>query len=186
MIIRFAGFGGQGIVLSSYILGEAAVMEGLQAIQNQAYGSESRGGECTGDVIIYTTIHELEPTNYDVLVALTQPAYKKFLPRLRPSGTLVVERDLVREDPKLEPPGIVKYSLPATELALELFDRRIVANMLVLGYLNTRLKIVPAPALEGAVARNVPADTVELNLKALAKGVDLALEARRTGASRTP
>ncbi len=181
MIIRFAGFGGQGIVLSSYIMGEAAVKSGLQAIQNQAYGSESRGGECTGDVIISdSVIHELEPTHYDVLVALTQPAYEKFLPRLRPGGTLVIESDLVKEDPssKLEPEGITKHSLPATELALEVFDRRIVANMIMLGYLNTLLNVVPPKALEEAVARNVPADTVELNLKALAKGARQASEER--------
>lgn len=176
MIIRFGGFGGQGIVLSSYILGEAAVKGGLQAIQNQAYGSESRGGECTGDVIISdSTIHELEPTHYDVLVAMTQPAYEKFLPSLRAGGTLIIDRDLVVEDPELElelkPEGIIKHSLPATELALQLFDRRIVANMLMLGFLNTLLEIVPAQALEAAVARNVPPKTVKLNLRALAEGV---------------
>jgi 2-oxoglutarate ferredoxin oxidoreductase subunit gamma len=41
LIIRFAGFGGQGIVLSSYILGQAAVFDGKKALQNQSYGSES-------------------------------------------------------------------------------------------------------------------------------------------------
>jgi len=177
MIIRFAGFGGQGIVLSSYIMGEAAVKEGLHAIQNQAYGSESRGGGCTGDVIISdSTIYELEPTHYDVLVAMTQPGYEKFISHLRPGGTLVLERDLVKDDPKIEPDGITKYSLPATGLALKLFDRRIVANMILLGYLNTLLKIVSPQALEATVTHNVPADTREMNLSALAEGVRQARE----------
>ena len=79
MIIRFVGFGGQGIVLSSYVMGQSAVFDGKKAIQNQSYGSESRGGECRGDVIISEgEIYELEPTRHDVLVALTQPGYEKF------------------------------------------------------------------------------------------------------------
>jgi len=84
LIIRFAGFGGQGIILSSYILGQAATFDGKKALQNQSYGSESRGGECRGDVVISDNeINELEPTEYDVLVAMTQPAYDKFLPSLK-------------------------------------------------------------------------------------------------------
>ncbi len=52
MNIRFSGFGGQGIVLAGFIFGNAAVMDGKNAIQNQSYGSEARGGACRSDVII--------------------------------------------------------------------------------------------------------------------------------------
>ncbi len=177
MIIRFAGFGGQGIILSSFILGEAAVTEGLQAIQNQAYGSESRGGECRGDIIISdSTIHELEPTRYDVLVALTQPAYEKFLPRLRPGGTLILEKDMVEGKPELEPAGITRYSIAATDIAIKQFGNRIMANMAILGFLNTLLKIVPHEALAGAIVRNVPKGTGEANLGAMEEGARLARE----------
>ncbi|MFH1893748.1 MAG: 2-oxoacid:acceptor oxidoreductase family protein, partial [Candidatus Zixiibacteriota bacterium] len=87
MIIRFVGFGGQGIVMSSYIVGQSAVFDGKKAVQNQSYGSESRGGECRGDVIISDTdIYELEPSKHDVLVSMTQPGYEKFISDLKPGG----------------------------------------------------------------------------------------------------
>ena len=94
MIVRFAGFGGQGIVLSSYIIGQSAAFDGKKALQNQSYGSESRGGECRGDVIISgEQINELEPTQYDVLVVMAQPAYDKFIPMLKPGGILHLATD---------------------------------------------------------------------------------------------
>ena len=42
--MRFAGSGGQGVILASVILAEAAVIAGLRTVQSQAYGPEARGG----------------------------------------------------------------------------------------------------------------------------------------------
>ena len=51
--IRIAGFGGQGIVLSGYIIGKAASIydKGFSTL-TQSYGPESRGGSCRAEVII--------------------------------------------------------------------------------------------------------------------------------------
>lgn len=175
MIIRFAGFGGQGIVLSSYILGQSAIFDGKKALQNQSYGSESRGGECQGDVIISDDeIYELEPDNHDVLVAMTQPAYEKFIPLLKPKGTLIIDEDLVVSDKNLEPKGIKKYGLSATDIAFKKFGRKIVANMVLLGYMNTLLNLVSESALEKAISNSVPEGTEKLNLEAMCEGIDIA------------
>ncbi|UCC45458.1 MAG: 2-oxoacid:acceptor oxidoreductase family protein [Candidatus Zixiibacteriota bacterium] len=175
MIIRFVGFGGQGIVLSSYIMGQSAAFDGKNAIQNQSYGSESRGGECRGDVIISEEeIYELEPTGQDVLVAMTQPGYEKFIGSLREGGTLIVDDDLVNTVAELDPPGIKKYGIRATDIATHKLGRRIIANMIVLGYMNTLLNIVSTESLETAISDSVPKGTQELNLKALREGVELA------------
>ena len=180
MIIRFAGFGGQGIVLSSYIVGRSAVFDGKKAIQNQAYGSESRGGECRGDVIIADEeIYELEPTSHDVLVAMTQPAYEKFVPLLRPEGTLILDKDLVVTDSKLEPRGIKKHAIAATDIAFKKFGRKIVANMVILGYMNTLLCPVSERALEKAISASVPQGTEKMNLEAMREGIKLARQERR-------
>ncbi|MCP4568088.1 MAG: hypothetical protein GY841_10960 [FCB group bacterium] len=175
MIIRFAGFGGQGIVLSSYILGQSAVFDGKKAIQNQSYGSESRGGECRGDVIISDDdIYELEPSDNDVLVAMTQPAYDKFIPMLKPGGTLILDQDLVVTDSKLDPKGITKHGISATDIAFKKFGRKIIANMLILGFMNTLLGLVGAEMLEKAIIQNVPKGTEKLNLDAMREGIKLA------------
>ncbi|MHC1591671.1 MAG: 2-oxoacid:acceptor oxidoreductase family protein, partial [Candidatus Helarchaeales archaeon] len=43
--IRFSGQGGQGIVTSSIIFGNAAVKDGYHAVQTQSYGPEQRGSK---------------------------------------------------------------------------------------------------------------------------------------------
>lgn len=175
MIIRFAGFGGQGIVLSSYILGQAAVFDGKKALQNQSYGSESRGGETRGDVIISDDeIYDLEPTGYDLLVAMTQPGYEKFISSLKPEGTLIIDKDFVIPDGKDEPKNVCKHAINATDIASKKFERKIVANMIMLGYLNTILNLVTESALSKAIERNVPDDTKEINLNAMKEGIELA------------
>jgi 2-oxoglutarate ferredoxin oxidoreductase subunit gamma len=175
LIIRFAGFGGQGIVLSSLILGQSAVFDGKNVIQNQSYGSESRGGECRGDVIISDdAIHELEPTGYDVLVAMAQPAYEKFVPLLKPGGTLIFDKDLVATDSNFNPTGIKIHGISATDIAFKKFGRKIIANIVIIGYMNRLLNLVTINALEKAVSDNVPEGTEKLNLDAMRKGIELA------------
>ena len=45
--IRFAGSGGQGVILAAVIVGEAAALfeDGLSVVQSQSYGPEARGGK---------------------------------------------------------------------------------------------------------------------------------------------
>jgi 2-oxoglutarate ferredoxin oxidoreductase subunit gamma len=175
LIIRLAGFGGQGIVMSSYILGHSAALDGKKAIQNQSYGSESRGGECRGDVIISDEdIYELEPSKFDILVAIAQPAYDKFIPFLKPGGTLIVDKDLVITDDAGEPEDIKKYAIGATDIAFSKFNRKIIANMIILGYLNRLSNLISPKILEQVISENVPAGTQELNLNAMREGISLA------------
>ena len=96
MNIRFSGFGGQGIVLAGFILGNAAVIDGKNAIQTQSYGSEARGGACRSDVIISKqNINELSPPDIDVLVSMSHSAFEKYFPSLKKNGTLIIDIDLV-------------------------------------------------------------------------------------------
>lgn len=175
MIIRLAGFGGQGIVMSSYILGHSAALDGKKAIQNQSYGSESRGGECRGDVIISDQeIYELEPSKFDILVAIAQPAYDKFIPFLKPGGILIVDKDLVITDEANEPEGIKKHAISATDIAFSKFNLKIIANMIIIGYLNRLTNLISSEVLEQVISENVPAGTQEVNLNAMNEGIKLA------------
>jgi 2-oxoglutarate ferredoxin oxidoreductase subunit gamma len=177
LIIRFAGFGGQGIVLSSFIIGQSAVFDGKRAIQCQSYGSEARGGECCGDVIISAhEIYELEPINYDILVALTQPAYERFIHFLKPKGTLIIDTDLVTPNNDLRQSGIKTYGIRATDTASRKIGHQIVANMVILGFMNSLLKITSRESLEKAISQSVPKGTVDLNLKAMRVGIKMAEE----------
>ena len=168
MIVRFSGFGGQGIVLSGYIYGSAAVKDGKRVVQTQSYGSESRGGGCRSDVLVSEEeIYELAPTRLDVLVAMSQRALDTYLPDLAPGGVLLVEEDLV--EPGERAPGRT-FGIGATDIAFKKFGRKIMANMVMLGFTGAVVGAVSRGSLEAAVRENVPPGTEEKNLAAFAEG----------------
>ncbi len=161
--IQLAGFGGQGIVLSGLILGEAAILDGLNAVQTQSYGPESRGGAARSDVIISDSpIDYPKVVSPDVLVALSQPAYDKYCRAVGKKTLIIIDSDLVEGDESA-------LRVPFSKLADEL-GRRIVANVIMLGALAKASGCVTRESLERAVLRNIPKGTEELNLKALAAG----------------
>ncbi|NIN72789.1 MAG: 2-oxoacid:ferredoxin oxidoreductase subunit gamma [Gemmatimonadetes bacterium] len=168
MNIRFSGFGGQGIVLSGYIYGVAAVFDGKKALQTQSYGSESRGGGCRSDVIISEDeIFELAPPSLDVLVALSQAAYDTYLPALKENGTLILEDDLVDTG---NGSGHRTFRIKATDIAHKKFGRKIMANMVMLGFICAIMEAVSRESLERAIMDNVPKGTETANQQAFEEG----------------
>lgn len=169
--IRVAGFGGQGVILAATVIGKAAsIYQGAYATMTQNFGPEARGGSSSAAVVIAG-----EPIAYpyvtqpDVLVVLSQEAYTRFVPELKPGGTLIVERDLVRIDNV--PSGIRVYSVPATRLAEEL-GRKMVLNIVVVGFFGAVTSLLDPTALRDATGSSVPEAYRELNLKAFDKGYD--------------
>ncbi len=175
MEVRLGGFGGQGIILMGIILGKAyAIYEGKEATLTQSFGPEARGGACSAQVVLEDT-KVLYPytTKVDVLVVMSQEAYKTYYPKLKDDGILVVEDELVNlEDVK---PGQKVYGIPATRFAEEV-GRRMVLNIVMLGFLTAVSKIVSREAMRKAVESSVPSGTEELNLKAFDKGYDYGIE----------
>lgn len=167
MIIRLAGFGGQGIVMAGYVLGHAGVLDGGNALQTQSYGSESRGGACKSDVIISEgEILDLAPSTLDVLVAMSQPALDKYLPNLKEDGTLIYDSGLV----KTGNGDMRAFGLPATDIAHNTFGRDVVANVIMLGCLAGLTEAVSRDSLRKAISESVPPKTVDMNLEAFEEG----------------
>jgi 2-oxoglutarate ferredoxin oxidoreductase subunit gamma len=131
-------------------------------------------------IISETDIFELEPSKHDVLVAMAQPGYEKFVNDLKPGGILITDKDLVTVDPNLNPPGVREHAISATDIAFREFGRRIIANMVILGYMNCLLQLVTTDALEKAISESVPKGTEELNLNAMRKGMALARQEHRS------
>ncbi len=162
--IQVAGFGGQGIVLAGLILGEAAVLDGVNAVQTQSYGPESRGGAARSDIIISAEeIDYPKVLRADILVALSQPAFDKYVPGTSPETVVVADADLVHTENDRH------LRVPFTRMADEL-GRKIVANSVMLGYVTAATGVLSRSAVEGALKKNVPRGTEELNLKAFEKG----------------
>jgi len=171
--IRLTGIGGQGVVLSSVILGRAAsVYDKMNAVQTQTYGSDMRGGDvCTEVIISEEKIIYPVINNPNILVALDQKAYDSHVNNLQSDGILITDSDLVNASSLKE--GIIHYYGSFNKIAIEELKKKAVANMIMLGYLQEKTKIISFNALEKAVADLVPLKTIDLNLKALQIGVNI-------------
>ncbi|MFQ5868881.1 MAG: 2-oxoacid:acceptor oxidoreductase family protein [Candidatus Zixiibacteriota bacterium] len=171
--IRFSGFGGQGIVLAGVIYGEAAVADGLNAVQTQSYGSASRGGASKCDLIISKEkIYELESSQIDVLISMSQDAYETYIKQLKRGGVLIIDKDLVRA--KAE--KVQVHEISATDIAFKEFGQKIMGNMVIVGYLAALLGIVSKESLRKSIRRHLPEKLVEDNFRALEEGHNLGLE----------
>jgi 2-oxoglutarate ferredoxin oxidoreductase subunit gamma len=174
--VRISGFGGQGVILSAIVIGKAGcIFEGGYATMTQAFGPEARGGACSAQVILSNTpILYPYVTQPDILVSMSQEAYSLFAPQLKENGILIIEQDMVRID-RL-PPGVRVYSVPATRLAEEL-GKRMVLNIVMVGFFGAVTGLLNPDALRSAVADSVPEAFRELNLKAFDKGFDYGTKA---------
>ena len=169
--IRIAGFGGQGVILAAAVIGKAAaIFQGGHATMTQSFGPEARGGSSSaqvilsGEPILYPYI-----TRPDILVVMSQEAYTRFSPELKPGGILITEQELVRVDSI--PPGERVYGVPATRLAEEL-GRKVVLNIVMVGFFGAVTNLLDPDALRQAVADSVPPALQKLNLQAFDKGFE--------------
>jgi 2-oxoglutarate ferredoxin oxidoreductase subunit gamma len=180
--IRLAGFGGQGIILAGYILGKAAaIFEKRHAVLTQSYGPEARGGACSADVVISDSpIHYPKVSAPDILAAMSEEAFHTFSHGLARGGILLTDSVLVQLDEQVE--GVETRSFPATRLAEQL-GRRIVANMVMLGFLTGVTGLVSPDAMREAIKSSVPAGMVELNLNAFDQGLEQAKQGGAESAS---
>jgi len=183
--IRFAGFGGQGIVLMGIAVARGAAMydhgngagkdNHKYAVQTQSYGPAARGGHSRCDVkISEKDIHNPFIEKPDVLVLMSEQAYKKYLPDLKESGMVIMDGDLIRERPDCK-----FFLVPATNSA-EAIGTRVVANVVMLGAFQKITGIIGMDALKKAIFDLVPDTTHELNEKALERGRELGEELLRS------
>jgi 2-oxoglutarate ferredoxin oxidoreductase subunit gamma len=169
--VLLGGFGGQGIILSGLILGKAAsLFSGKKATFTQSYGPEARGGACSANVMISRSeIDYPYVTRPHHMMVMSQGAYEKYVDRLREGGKLLYDEDLV--ELKFRRDDIARFGIPATRLAEEL-GRKIVANIVMLGFVAAVTEVVDYDAMKSAILDTVPPGTEELNLKAYNTGFD--------------
>jgi 2-oxoglutarate ferredoxin oxidoreductase subunit gamma len=168
--VKFAGFGGQGIMLIGKILAHAAMQAGSEVVWIPSYGPEMRGGTayCTvvasdrpiGSPIIQNPQH---------LVAMNRPSLEKFAPAVKPGGVIFINGSLIsirsgRND-------VDEYSVPIIDIARDLGNVK-VANIVALGSFVARSKIVDFDLLKDSVKDEFAAKKklIPINLEALEQG----------------
>jgi 2-oxoglutarate ferredoxin oxidoreductase subunit gamma len=173
--IKFGGFGGQGVILSGIIIGRAAsIYNNKFATLTQSFGPEARGSACSAQVIVSDT-RVLYPyvTKPEILMAMSQEAFNKFLPETTDDATVIIEQDLVK--PADLKPSMKLFGIPATRLAEEL-GRKMILNIVMVGFFTAVTGLVDYEAVKEAVKASVPQGTEMMNLKALDRGYQFGVE----------
>jgi 2-oxoglutarate ferredoxin oxidoreductase subunit gamma len=168
--VIIGGHGGQGVVLAGQILGKAAAFEGKNVVQTQSYGAEARGSLTKSEVIISDSrIGFPAVKRCDVLVAMNQESLDKYLPLLKDDGTLIVDSG-VEKIPEVK---AQMYKVPAVETAKKAFGESLFANMVILGALVKITRMVSVESMEKSIRESVSEKTLEMNLNAFRKGLQL-------------
>lgn len=169
--LKIGGFGGQGVILSGYIIGRAAaIYDNKHATMIQAFGPEARGSACSAQVIVAPEeIAYPYITSPQIMIVMSQEAYTKFTPELAQGGILITEEELVQ--PHNLRKDLKHFSIPATRIAEEL-GKKMVLNIVMMGFMTAITGIVDPEAMRKAVTASVPKGTEDLNLNAFNKGYE--------------
>ncbi len=131
----------------------------------QSFGPEARGSACSAQVVI---AEERIAYPYAIrpgyMVAMSQDGYDTHLGNCAPDATVFIDEELIR-------PSSERRHLPvrATRIAEEV-GRRILLNMVMLGFFGRHSGLFEADVFRKAVETSVPKGTEQMNLTAFQRG----------------
>ena len=168
--VMFAGFGGQGILLSAKILAHTAMDEGKEVAWVPSYGPEMRGGTAYCTVVISDRlIGSPIIKNPAHLVAMNRPSLEKFAPAVKPKGIILINSSLISIDSGRS--DVDELRIPVNDIAIKAGNVRS-ANIVALAAFVARSKLVAMDTLRNCVesefAKKAP--LIPVNLKAVEAG----------------
>lgn len=167
--LMIAGFGGQGILFVGKILAYAGLLEGKQVSWLPSYGPEMRGGTancsvCLSNELICSPL----VTKPDILIAMNQPSYDKFVDKVVMDGVVIIDSSLITIQNQIADKQLI--SIPATQLASEQKLSKL-ANIILLGGLLKKTKILSLDSIQKALQTYTSKpELLQSNLKALSIG----------------
>lgn len=170
----FSGSGGQGIMSAGIMLAHTAIDMNKHSTFLPEYGPEQRGGSAKCTVIISDDqIISPLPKKCDTLIAMNEQAYNKFSDDIKEGGLLVINSSRVVSG--ADRTDVTVVAVPVDDVALELGNVKM-ANTVLIGALVGATDIVSKEAivasLEAKFGKKKP-EILELNMKALEKGIEL-------------
>jgi len=178
--VFICGVGGQGILLASEILSEAALAKGLDVKKSEVHGMAQRGGSVVSHVRFGEKVHSpvIAPGEADLLVSFEKMEAVRWIHSLAADGKVIVN------DQEIVPSGLETYpddvdsqlaerapdalKIDALGLAREAGHPRAV-NVVMLGAFSKFLDFPPGD-WQKAIEKRVPPKTKEINLKAFELG----------------
>ena len=171
--ILLAGFGGQGILFSGKFLAYDGLLEEREVSWLPSYGPEMRGGTCNCSVCLSDEpIGSPVVNDPDLLIAMNEPSYTKFIGAVKAGGYAFIDSTLV--DSANARDDIHEFRVPATKLADE-NELKGGANIILIGKLIKETGVISMDDIEAAIRKIVPAKKTQLienNLRAIKLGYD--------------
>ncbi len=187
----FAGVGGQGSVLASHIIAEAAIAQGLRARVGETFGAAQRGGKVHSHVRIGRDVYGPLCRTYSADVLLGCEPNEALRLALRYCGPMSTIITNTKQVPSMDVNiGAAKYpdvgdiinglskisgkviSFDATKLAVEAGSERAM-NVVLLGALAATGRLpFRGDGLKKAIESRVPPSTIETNMRAFESGYE--------------
>ncbi len=182
--ILISGVGGQGVLLTSKIIAEAALLAGLDVKQSEVHGMAQRGGSVLsqvrfGDQVFSPIVAEGEA---DLLIGFEPLETARYLHYLKDDGVVIYNtRPIhtigvsiaaekypadINETIKSRAKTVMPFD--GTELAVKAGDKRTL-NLVLLGAALTFLPIQES-FVQDAIKNTVPKKILDINQKAFAEG----------------
>ncbi len=173
VMLKSAGFGGQGVLSLGLIFSFAAMKKGLNTTWLPSYGPEMRGGVANCSVVVgQGDIGTPVVDRPNILIAMNKPSMFRFAPLVPEDGIIIYNSTMIDEIPAdIKTPHV--YPLDAGGIAAELGNRKI-ANSVVLGYLAKLTGMFTLDELEQYVRDYFANDKIyEANIPALERGFQI-------------
>ncbi|MGI6404448.1 MAG: indolepyruvate oxidoreductase subunit beta [Oscillospiraceae bacterium] len=184
--ILLVGVGGQGTILASKLLTIGLMEAGYDVKMSEIHGMSQRGGSVSSQVRYGRQVQSpvIEKGGADILVAFEKMEALRWLEYLRPDGKVVVNDYAISPMPVVSgvtpyPHGIVEeLKARAQTVTMDAFGEAVklgnpkVLNILLLGATVAKMGLTDID-WNRIIAENVKPAFVELNQKALARGMQL-------------
>ena len=182
--VVLVGVGGQGILLASEIVAQAAVVAGFDVKTNEVHGMAQRGGSVIAQIRYGQEVHSpvIAKGTASVLGSLERMETLRYTDYLSENGLAVVSSQKIV--PVTASSGAVSYPEIDEELLKRYFPRLLyldavgeatklgnskVANAILLGAMSSQLEL-PLEAWETAIRKSVKTKFVDVNLQAFRYG----------------
>jgi len=188
--IVFSGIGGQGIVVASDILCEAALFDGLDVAKAEVHGMAQRGGSIVAHVKIGENVLSplIETGKADIILGFEMLEAARVLPMMKKNGTVIVNTKYIPPSTSIgslsdfnsdKILGIIKershkvFEVDGIGIA-KMLGNSLVVNTILLGALSgIPENPVSKQSIEQAIAGRLKEKYVSLNLKAFKIGSEL-------------
>lgn len=171
--ILLAGFGGQGVLFAGKILAYCGLMDNKELSWLPSYGPEMRGGTANCSVCISDNpIGSPLVLTPDILIAMNQPSFDKFVNDVKPDGKIFIDSTLIES--KCKRNDVECYYIPSSQLA-EDNNLKGGSNIILLGKLIKETNLFTLDTMKKAIEKVVPsskAHLIENNFKAIEIGMN--------------